>query len=659
MLDRRGRRATLAGMTAPHSIDIASRGLAAALLFAPVLAPAEEVLLPRGAKTMGRNTIAVEIHQADAQSSDLIFDLEITAFAPGEAPKLDVFSEAKTALEAGDMARAVPLVLKVESTQPGYVAFITGAAQAYLQSAGSPDDSYFALMEKAVAAAPDDMELVYGYVRARVAVRRDLPVKLQARKLPAEIPDEFKFIADTPPGGDRGRKLSREDMLADVDDLELILENCYSYLERRGGNYRGALDALRVSLTEPLAATTFQHRVARVLTVFGDPHSRLTERPVPEPRVPVMFVMDGERIAALTPGRALRDAAHPYLAAINDVPAAQWLAAAEHIVPQASPQYRRHMALEQLAAVSTIARELKVAAETITLTLENADRSQQVKQELKAATRGGISSGTATWPNTKSELRADGIGYLRIPQMDSGDAFIRSLNEWMRKFNDTRGLIIDVRGNGGGTQDAIRTLLPWLMPPGDPMKIVNIAAYRLPVPLAKPNRSGFLGLYGRGLHPATSSVWSESQATQIRTFLSTWQPQWTLPAGKFSDWHVMGITHDTNADAGTYDQPVIVLQNEECFSATDNFLGALKGHPRVTLMGTTSGGGSGRMAGYQLPHSRLTLTLCQMASFSAAGQTYDGNGVAPGVVLPPKLDDHLRDKGDSVLAAAVARLTAK
>ena len=605
----------------------------------------------------GHNIIAVEVHQADAQSSDLIFDLEVTALAPGETPKQDALAEAKAALESGDMARAVPLVLKVEATQPGYVGFMQQAASAYLQRAGQPDDSYFAIMEKAVAAAPDNMELVYSYIRARVAVRRDLPVKPQARKLPGEIPDEFIFIADTPPGSDRGRKLSREDALADVDDLELILENCYAYLERRGANWRGALDALRASIKEPLAAATFQHRVARVLTVFGDPHTRLSVPPVPEPRVPVMFVMDGERLAVLTPGRALLDDAHPYLAAINDVPAAKWLAAAGHIVSQASPQFRRHMALEQLNAVSTVARELKIPAETVTLTLENADRTQQVKQELKASTRGR--SGSGTWPDTKSEVRADGIGYLRIPQMDSGDAFTGSLNEWMRKFADTRGLIIDVRDNGGGTQDAIRTLLPWLMKPGDPMKIVNIAAYRLPVPLAKPNRSGFLGMHGRELHPVTSSVWNESQATLIRSFLSTWKPQWTLPAGKFSDWHVMGIAHDTNPDAGIYTRPVIVLHDEGCFSATDNFLGALKGHPGVTLMGTASGGGSGRMADYQLPHSRLALTLCQMASFSSDGRTYDGNGVAPDVVLAPKLEDHLRGKGDSMLDAALLQLLAK
>ena len=95
-----------------------------------------------------------------------------------------------------------------------------------------------------------------------------------------------------------------------------------------------------------------------------------------------------------------------------------------------------------------------------------------------------------------------------------------------------------------------------------------------------------------------------------------------------------------------------MLQNEECFSATDNFLGALKGHPAVTLMGTASGGGSGRMADYTLPNSRLKLTLCQMASFATTGLTYDGYGVPPDVVVEPKLSDHMEGTSDSLLEAA-------
>jgi len=91
-------------------------------------------------------------------------------------------------------------------------------------------------------------------------------------------------------------------------------------------------------------------------------------------------------------------------------------------------------------------------------------------------------------------------------------------------------------------------------------------------------------------------------------------------------------------------------------SATDNFLGALKGQPNVTLLGTTSGGGSGRMTGYTLPNTGLALTFCQMASFRANGELFDGRGVAPDVMLEPKPEDHLANTGDSVLEAALKRL---
>lgn len=256
-------------------------------------------------------------------------------------------------------------------------------------------------------------------------------------------------------------------------------------------------------------------------------------------------------------------------------------------------------------------------------------------------------------PKLFAQVREDHIGYLRIPQMGYGDGYIAALDDSMQKFQGTRGLIIDVRGNSGGTQDTIRTILPWLMKPGSAMKIINVAAYRLPFPLPQTYPSGFLGLDGRGLHPATSQVWSIAQAAHIRAFLATWNPSWKPPTGKFSDWHVMAIA--PHPQGRYYAQPVIVLQNEEDFSATDNFLGALKGHPNMTLMGTTSGGGSGRMADYILPNSQIRLTLCQMASFASNGMLYEGNGVVPDVVLQPVLRD-LLGRGDTVLEAAVARL---
>jgi hypothetical protein len=610
-----------------------------------------------GAKTVtlarGRNVLAVEIHQASASSSDIVFDLALTAYGRGEQPTTDTYADAFAALRAGDNDKALPLLLAMPASRAGAAQLLLHAAHALTPTNAAPDARDRALLDAARRAAPDDMDIVSAWIRARVDARTDLPIKPLARTAPPVIAERFRFIADTPDGARPGPILSRARLLADVDDLELLLENCYSYLERLGADYRGALDALRASLVADTPREVFAHRVARVLSIFGDPHSRLRDPVGGARRAALLFAEVDQRLVALRPDRTgFIDAAHPYVTHINGRPAREWIEAAEQVVPQASPQYRRHLALIQLRKLPLVARQLKLPADGFTLTLASRDGRDQTPHRVALDSGGGAS--VPRWADARSGIRADNIGYLRIAAMEDGAAFIASLERSMRDFAGTRGLIIDVRGNGGGTQDAIRTILPWLMQPGSPMKIINVAAYRLPLALPEPNRSGFLGMNERGLHPATSAFWTPEQAGQIRAFLATWSPRWNLPAGKFGDWHVMAIAPHP---AGVYyGKPVIVLQDEEDFSATDNFLGALKGHPGVTLMGSPSGGGSGRMAEYTLPNSHITLTLCQMASFTSTGQTYDGNGILPDVTLAPRLDDILIGGGDAVLDAAVARL---
>ncbi|MYN07029.1 S41 family peptidase [Pseudoduganella aquatica] len=610
------------------------------------LAPAAALPIRKGA-----NVLAVEIHQSGPTSSDIVFDLEVRAYAPGETPPADLYPDTYAALAEGNADKALNLLLRLDPARAGYAQLAMAGASALLAGGGSArDPRYVRLLDRTRAAAPDDMAVVHAWIRARVAARKDLPIRPAPRPLPAAIAEQWRFIADTPERTG-GPMLRRADLLADVDDLELILENCYSYLERRGADYRGALDALRASITTDLNADTFAHRVGRVLSVFGDPHSRVQR--ISEPRAAVRFVMDGERVAALKYDRsALLDPAHPYVAAINGLPVARWLAAAEAVVEQASPQYRRVLALEQLRRLGMVARQLQQPGGAFELTLASSDGTEA---RLPVALERSNPPAPPQWPAGESALRADNLGYLRLASMEHGPAMVKQIDGWMEKFSGTHGLIVDVRGNGGGTVDAIQTLLPWLMKPGDPMKIINVAAYRMPLALPEPNRGGFLGMEGRGLYPAGSPVWTAEEAQQVRAFLAGWQPAWQPPAGKFSDWHVMAVRPGDGAH-GVYGKPVIVLLDESSFSATDTFLGALKGHPNVTLMGMASGGGSGRMADYTLPHSRLQMQLCQMASFTSTGQLYDGKGVQPDVAMPARLSDQLSGGGDSVLDAAAARL---
>ena len=75
----------------------------------------------------------------------------------------------------------------------------------------------------------------------------------------------------------------------------------------------------------------------------------------------------------------------------------------------------------------------------------------------------------------------------------------------------------------------------------------------------------------------------------------------------------------------------------------------------VTLVGTPSGGGSGRTEGYGLAASGLRIRLSSMASFRPDGKLYDGNGIQPDIVVKPARGDWI-GKGDAQLDKALELL---
>ena len=595
----------------------------------------------------GTNIIAIEVHQVSAASSDLFMDAEVALWKAGEAPTKDLVKEGMALLTGGNLSAAVDVLVKVPSSHPDF----RKAMQALASQLSATQEGGMADLEKVYAAAPGIMEVAYAWVRAHVEARTGLTEKVVARKLPAKVPVEFAFILSPTGWRDTSAPVSRKQVLEDLDYLEEMIANCYSYADRTGSNWRGALDAIRSDLPETMGKDTFLVRLNRFMTLFGDPHSAFREAVASRPagQLDAAFAFHGEQLLAMKRDRSgwLNDDC-PCVQAINGVPLEKWIAAATGEVPRASKQFQKHLIARELLMIPALSAEMgKPCGKLIKLTLTSLDGKKTATAETGLARgRGGVD------PNKVTTGKSGDLGVLRLEQMDDTSEFIAMIDDAMNSFKETTGLIIDVRGNGGGTQDAIRTVLPYFMQPTDPLKIVNVAAYRLPVKLPMPNPEGFLGLSNRGLHPVTTPIWKDDEKAVIEKFAASWKPLTALPSDKFTGWHYMGIRAATNPRAWQYKKPVVVLQDGECFSATDNFLGALKGHPGVTLMGTPSGGGSGRMARYALPSTGFHLTLCQMASFHFTGFAYDGNGVQPDELVEPTPEDLLIGKNDSQLAAA-------
>ena len=226
----------------------------------------------------------------------------------------------------------------------------------------------------------------------------------------------------------------------------------------------------------------------------------------------------------------------------------------------------------------------------------------------------------------------------------------KGLVEGMETLRKTRGLIIDVRGNGGGSRAPLRTLFPFFLAPNAKPKVLNVAAYRLG------HKQDILD--ARWLYPVGWKGWSVAERDVIAQLAGTFTPEWELPADQFSQWHYFVIGPSTAPGYYYYAEPVVVLMDSANFSATDIFLGAFKGHSNITLMGTPSGGGSGRTQKTWLDNSTISVRLSSMASFRSSGLLYEGRGIQPDIVIEPE-PGYFIGQSDATLEAAIEVLGVK
>lgn len=466
----------------------------------------------------------------------------------------------------------------------------------------------------------------------------------------------FSFAQDR---GDRdrrpdpARKLPAAEANEDLGRLERKLRDEYAYLELRKTDWERRLADLRKRCEPEIATGELAIGIQCLLAVFGDGHSRVRQisNMVPPRFAPFAFTGWRDRVLALTSEGRPIDAELPVLRAIDGQPLERWLKAAETLAADGSPQFRRARAIENLAYTGWLRRELSLPdPDQVEVEIASLDGAR-AKTIREAVARRPARPFTVRFGKTRT--LDDDIGYLRIESMDDQPAFLANLRASMDKFRTSRGLIIDVRGNGGGSRAALRTLAPYFLPPDSPPYVANVAAYRVPPNEPRDKPDGYLE--NRWLYPATWKDWSPAAKKEIERVAASFKPEWTPPPERFSAWHYFVLERPADADAPYYDRPVAVLMDGDCFSATDIFLGALKGRRNIALMGNPSGGGSGRAIPLRLRTSNIELLLSSMASFRPDGRLYDAQGIDPDLRIEPTLQDALGES-DSTLEAAQAHI---
>ena len=189
----------------------------------------------------------------------------------------------------------------------------------------------------------------------------------------------------------------------------------------------------------------------------------------------------------------------------------------------------------------------------------------------------------------------DNIGYVRYPSFTNGIGE-GNLDEVLQYMMLCRGMIIDIRSNGGG------------------------------------NLSYAAKLASRFVKEKTLVGYSQHKTGKGHSDFSEMEPKYLEPSARFR-WH----------------KPVCVLTNRHVFSAANEFVMYMKALPGVTIVGDHTGGGAGLPFSSSLPNGWV-VRFSAVPMYDAQRQSTEF-GIAPDYTVNLTYEDVLQGK-DTIIEFA-------
>lgn len=409
----------------------------------------------------------------------------------------------------------------------------------------------------------------------------------------------------------------------------------------------GLIDRTIPRLPELIAAEAVYRAMKQVVAQIPDGHGRVRFNPAPDDDTMYLpFSLadtSGGLVAVDARAGEFTSPSHIYVTKIDGIDIGRWIDTSKRYEANASPQLNRRRAIRSVSNINFLRYDLDIASSAVASVTFANEQGETKTEEISLTTR---RPRTAQVVKKDSQILADNVGYLRLPQMNRD--LIPEFLGHMAEFKDTKALIIDVRDNGGGRLEILRALAPFFLPSDHGPILSNIAAYRLAPIFDKDH------LFDRPTLPLSHSTWSAQERAVIEKAFASFIPEWPLPEDEFSEWHfqLLNRTSDRRDHHYHYDRPVIVLANAASFSATDGFVSGFHLLPDVTIIGKPTGGGSGRGRTFEIPNSFVSVRLSSMASFRSNGKLFDRSGVEVDIDIDPLPTDFI-GQSDVVLERAL------
>ena len=237
-------------------------------------------------------------------------------------------------------------------------------------------------------------------------------------------------------------------------------------------------------------------------------------------------------------------------------------------------------------------------------------RDRDGKQTTLTAMRSGYAS-TGGHPRKAFEMREDGIAVITAIQFENGAA-AEALGQHIAQVMQAKGLILDLRGNGGGSGNLGFALLSWLSDASLPSMV---SSYR---------ESNALDRARMG--KSVTVVWRNVAGQEFR-----------LPRDP------------------VFQGPVALLIDARTFSAAEDTAAVFKLMHRGIVIGSASGGSTGQPWLFDLPGGG-TARICVKRDSYPDGTTFVGTGIVPDIEVPLTIKD-VREGRDAVIERAVHELS--
>lgn len=230
------------------------------------------------------------------------------------------------------------------------------------------------------------------------------------------------------------------------------------------------------------------------------------------------------------------------------------------------------------------------------------------------------------------------IGYMKLSSFMKIEDPKPQFEKALELLEGTQGLILDLRGNGGGVAKWGYLLANYFVDNESPkindgwIDVIYSKAY-------------FQRMFNEQFTPQVLNELFSSPEGAVALFKQLGVEITEEEIAKhFRDGEFYNMTrpsklnHAVN-DKPAYDKPLVVLMDGGCYSTTDIFMTALNDYNRAVFVGTPNGAGSGSPIPYVLKNSGFTAHISHGKFFTTGDVMIEGRPIQPDYLVSQTQED--------------------